>query len=66
MKQAYKAVTTLFIMFESKRRTYYNPHPFKARRLSFLKIFLVMVVSCMDDNIIMVHHFIVVSGIVSG
>ena len=37
IKQAYKAVTTQFIMFESKRRTYYNPHPFKARRLSFFK-----------------------------
>ena len=42
IKQAYKVVTTQFIMFESKRRTYYNPHPFKARRLSFLKIFLVL------------------------
>ena len=41
IKQAYKAMITQSIMFESKRRTYYNPHPFKARRLSFLKIFLV-------------------------
>ena len=42
IKQAYKAMITQSIMFESKRRTYYNPHPFKARRLSFLKIFLVL------------------------
>ena len=37
IKQAYKAVTTQSIMFESKRRTYYNQHHLKHADYLFFK-----------------------------